>query len=146
VTRYDLHALAFGPRRMLYGSTSSCALVSLALPSVGQLADVPLKLAEHTGAHRTVAEALHVSNNGKYVVSGGNDRIVKVWDGKQLTKPSTARGRKASADVQAFVGHSDHVTRVAFSADGTSLLTVGGGDAIFVWEFCGDVAADEAAC
>ena len=130
---------------MLYGSTSSCALVSLALPPVGQLADAPLKLSEHAGAHRTVAEALHVSHNGKYVVSGGNDRIVKVWDGKQLAKPSTARGRKASADVQAFVGHSDHVTRVAFSADGTSLLTVGGGDAIFVWEFCGDAAVDEAA-
>ena len=131
---------------MLYGSSSSCALVSLALPPLAQLADAPLKLAEHTAAHRDVAEALAVSLNGKHVVSGGNDRIVKVWDGKQLAKPSTARGRKASADVQAFVGHSDHVTRVAFSADGTSLLTVGGGDAIFVWEFCGDVAVDEAAC
>ena len=106
---------------MLYGSSSSCALVSLALPPLAQLADAPLKLAEHTAAHRDVAEALAVSLNGKHVVSGGNDRIVKVWDGKQLAKPSTARGRKASADVQAFVGHSDHVTRVAFSADGTSL-------------------------
>ena len=49
------------------------------------------------------------------------------------------------ADVQAFVGHSAHVTRVQFSADGSTLMTVGGGDAIFVWEFCGDTAVDEAA-
>ena len=63
---------------------------------------------------------------------------------QQLAQPP--RGRKFKPDVQSFVGHSDHVTRVALSADGTSLLTVGGGDAIFVWEFCGDVAVDEAAC
>ena len=70
------------------------------------------KVADFT-AFDPQAEALCVSHNGKHVVSGGNDRIVKVWDGKQLAQPARGGGRKPrAADVQSFVGHSDHVTRV----------------------------------
>ena len=58
-------------------------------------------------------------------MTGGNDRVVKVWDAPQLGKPPGAL--KDQSGVQAFVGHSDHVTNVQFSADGRTLLTVGGG-------------------
>ena len=141
--QYDMHALAFGPRRTLHASTSACSLVTIKLPPSSRVAEAELKISEHGGVHRAVAEALHVSENGKHVVTGGNDHVVKVWDGTQLGKPP--RSRKDKPDVQGFVGHSDHVTKVQFSVDGSTLLTVGGGDAIFIWEFCGDTSVDEAA-
>ena len=62
---YNVHALAFGPRRTLHASTSSCALITISLPPLSRLADTELKVTLHGSVHRTVAEALDVSHNGK---------------------------------------------------------------------------------
>ena len=106
---------------------------------MGSAHTLPSAHAQTVNAPNMSCRAL-TSWHNRYVVTGGNDRVVKVWDAPQLGKPL---GVKEKSGVQAFVGHSDHVTNVRFSADGRTLLTVGGGDTIFVWEFRGDASVDE---
>jgi hypothetical protein len=33
-----------------------------------------------------------------------------------------------------YAAHTDHVTALAFSSDGSTLISVGGGDAIYLWD------------
>lgn len=68
---------------------------------------------------------LDVSPDGKWVVTGGSDRRLKLWawaDGKPAGKPAR--------DVGA---HAGWVEGVAFSPDGTRLVTVGADFAVRVW-------------
>ena len=78
--------------------------------------------------------ALAVSPNGRYLVSSGNDRIVNVWEREEMRwgggRPELHRPLRS-------------VTSVSFAPDGQSVISVGGGDAIYVWKFCGDTSADE---
>jgi WD40 repeat protein len=66
-----------------------------------------------------------VSPDGKWVVTGGSDRRLKLWawaDGKPADKPAH--------DIEA---HTGWVEGVAFSPDGKSLVTGGADNAVKVW-------------
>ena len=146
---HNLHALAFCPtsasgEHRLLCSTADNSLLKIQIPpaTAGAGIEVSHSCTQVVGAHRDVCETLEVSVNGQYVATGGNDHMVKVWPlGELCDSP-----RKQSASKsQTFVGHPDHVTKLRFSPDGANLISVGGGDAIFVWEFCGGTGVDEAA-
>jgi WD40 repeat protein len=88
---------------------------------------------EIAGMHpNSVMQALALTMNSKYVVTGGNDRIIKVWD--YAMKPT------ASPQHQAFIGHSGSVSNLIFSTDNRYLIsTAEGSDGLFIWAFQGDV-------
>jgi uncharacterized protein (TIGR03067 family) len=72
----------------------------------------------HTGAVRAVA----FSADGRYFLSGGDDRTVRLWE--------VETGRVVST----LLGHSDVVTSVAFSPDGRFALSASHDKTARCWE------------
>lgn len=72
----------------------------------------------HTGAVTSVA----YSSNGKYVLTGGEDHLVKLWD--------AASGK----EVRTFTGHRGSVTSVAFSPDGNLAVSGSSDSTLRLWE------------
>ena len=62
------------------------------------------------------------SRDGRWLVGGGEDRSIKVWDG--------ATGRK----VRVLGEHTADITKLAFSSDGRYLASVGMDDVVQVWD------------
>lgn len=70
--------------------------------------------------------AVDFAPDGKWVVTGGSDRTLKLWawaDGKPGDKPTH--------DIEA---HTGWVEAVAFSPDGTRVVTGGADTAVKVWD------------
>jgi WD40 repeat protein/tRNA A-37 threonylcarbamoyl transferase component Bud32 len=66
--------------------------------------------------------AMAISPDGKRVVSGSDDKIIKTWD-------------SASGDeLMTFRGHDDWISSVAFSPDGKRIISGSGDDTIKVWD------------
>ena len=85
------------------------------------------------GLHRSLTDCLTVSEDGRFLVTSG-DNCVKVWDYEMRLERSS----------QTFVGHSAPVSRVVFTPDQSTLVSVG--DSIVFWSFhalCGQ-QVDEA--
>jgi ribosomal RNA-processing protein 9 len=55
-----------------------------------------------------------VSTDRKYLASGGRDNMIRIYD---------TRLDSAKAEVQAFSGHRDAVTSLAFQKDSYSLFS-----------------------
>ena len=73
---------------------------------------------------------IEVARNCKYLVTGGSDKIIKIWD---------YAARSNAMRSQGFIGHSYAITHMAFSLDSRYLVSCANGpDGIFVWEFNGD--------
>ncbi len=62
-------------------------------------------------AHQGYVRAITISPDGRYVVTGGNDNLVKVW--------STIDGTL----IQELSGHARHVYNVAFHPDGEHIVS-----------------------
>jgi len=76
-------------------------------------------------AHGQDASAAAISSDGRSLATGGDDRVVIIWDvaaGGQLTQ----RFR--------LVGQSDRVTSLAFSPDGHLLASGGEDGAVILWD------------
>ena len=131
-------AVAFGPSRTLFMTTTEGALVSVPLNADAEATAVT------PGAHRAAADALTLSRNGRHVVTGGRDRMIKLWPTSAVVEGTALTSGTAAGACQPYAGHADHVTRLAFSSDGQTLVSVGGGDAIFLWEFKGPPGVDPA--
>ncbi len=87
-----------------------------ALASAGEL------LQRDRPRHDGVLRALAVTPDGKRLVSGGDDRTVRVWD--------LASGRLQHT----LHGHSDSVRAVAVTPDGRRIISGGAYDALRVWD------------
>jgi WD40 repeat protein len=92
------------------------------LPSLC-LAVVGLLLASHfSDSHKDQVTAVAWSPDGRWALSGGADKKVRLW------KMPSGRWRRT------FTGHSDTVTAVAWSADGRFFLSGSGDQTMRLWE------------
>ena len=62
-----------------------------------------------------------VSPNGKYLVSGGKDRLVRVWDIHNQTQ------------IQSFLGHRDSITGITFDSENDQFYTVSKDRSLKMW-------------
>lgn len=85
-------------------------------------------LREINAVHRGSITSLSVSNNSGYLLTGGEDSLLKVWDYEaQKTVPYF---------FQAFIGHTYPVRSVMFCPnDNSTVLSVGDKDGIYLWSF-----------
>jgi WD40 repeat protein len=70
-----------------------------------------------------------VSPDGAYVVSCGQDRLVKVWD-YRLRGPQPL-------NFQSFLGHSAALTDVCWATDGRHVVSASSDGALIMWRFDG---------
>ena len=77
-------------------------------------------LAEFKG-HVKPVSSVAFSADGRFLVSGGGDQVVRVWD---LSSKTELRAR----------GHADWVSSVAFGPDGQYILSAGVDKTVKVWE------------
>jgi len=82
--------------------------------------------------HRGECRSLDVSPATKYIVSGGTDRMVKIWKYDQKAVGGSL------PPYQTFIGHSTVVNKVAFALDGSEIYSAGSGDGLLIWDFLGD--------
>ena len=62
------------------------------------------------------------SPDGKHIVSGSNDKTVKIWDAQSGEEKCTLRG------------HSGILTSVAYSPDGKHIVTGSRDNTVKVWD------------
>ncbi|MFL5332316.1 MAG: WD40 repeat domain-containing protein, partial [Geminicoccaceae bacterium] len=74
--------------------------------------------------HQDTVYGLAVSPDGKSLLSGGEDRTVRLWD------------LKTGKELRRFEGHGDKVRAVAFSADGKQAVsgTILGDATLRIWD------------
>ncbi|KAL9642518.1 hypothetical protein ABK040_011085 [Willaertia magna] len=88
-------------------------------------------ISETEYSSNSIAHCLDTSQNGKYLITGGDDRLVRVWNCKDL----------ANFSNQKFIGHISGINKVIFSTDYSNVLSCGQ-DGIIVWNFLGDKSRD----
>ncbi|MBA5224780.1 nSTAND1 domain-containing NTPase [Streptomyces griseoaurantiacus] len=125
-----VHAVAFGPegRRVVSGS-----------------ADRTVRLWRVRGGRSTVlrghADAVlgvAFAPDGRSVASGGADRTVRIWDvGGRAAQGEKETGRVGSRGETVLRGHSDDVNAVAYTRDGTAVVSVSGDGTAKVWDTAG---------
>ncbi len=74
---------------------------------------LPSIITGHTGGVRDFA----FSPDGKYLLTGSNDRTARLWDIQAIGNPGGTR------ETRRFAGHAGAVTSVAFTPDGSQVLT-----------------------
>jgi WD40 repeat protein len=74
------------------------------------------------------------SRDGRWLVGGGRDRKIKVWNG--------ATGQKVGVVGE----HADDITKLAFSPDGRYLSSIGDDDIVKLWDATGLDKAQEPLC
>jgi hypothetical protein len=72
------------------------------------------------GSHPVFGAAL--SADGRYVISGGGDGKIRLWD--------VGTGK----EVRQLVGHAGGINALAFSPDGSRIASTTGGGQVFVWD------------
>jgi len=98
-----------GSADISHGNTNN-ALVSKDLETVIQL------------GHSSLVTSVAFSPDGKYALSGSDDKTLKLWE--------ISSGR----EIRSFKGHSDDVESVAFSPDGKYALSGSGDSTLKLWE------------
>ena len=145
----DITSVAIGPARTLFMSSADGSLLSLPLAPPG----TPLgtgtaslsNVASSIKCHKSAIDAVTLTRNGKHVVSGGNDRMIRMWpEAAVRAGAATSKGGAIGpAGCQPYAGHSDLISQLRFSSDGQTLISVGGGDAIYIWNYLGKPGVDE---
>ena len=72
--------------------------------------------------HKETVQIVTISNDEKYIVSGGGDKLIILWD--MITKQP----------IRTFVGHSSVVSSVVLTDDGEKILSSSWDGEIKLWD------------
>jgi WD40 repeat protein len=121
--RVSIHSLAFTPddRWLIVGFSG---YIQLWDTSTWQ------KVKSEFLAHQSSVRS-DLSPDGKFLVTGGGDSIVKIWDMKVIDSTE-----KPSERIQ-FVGHAGSIQSIAFSPTSTEFATTGDDRKLKLWDLTG---------
>ena len=100
--------------------------------------------AEKQSAHSNYVTSVAFSPDGKTIVSGSDDKTLKVWDAGTPARPIPHLAQNLSAPTLAAASlelkaekqsaHSDFVRSVAFSPDGKTIVSGSRDKTLKVWD------------
>lgn len=79
------------------------------------------------GSEEGEVNTLSITKEGEHFVSGGEDKLVKLW------------GYDEGINTYSGAGHSGAITRLQISPDQRSIVSVGAEGAIFIWSMPDEV-------
>ncbi len=105
--------------RLLRGGKEKTVSLTLAARPAGPetAADAPLPALD-TGGHMAVINSLAFTPDGKFIVSAGDDKVIRVWDWLAGKTVRTIRG-------QSTPGDGGKIAAIAISSDGVWLAAAG---------------------
>ena len=121
--------LAFSPDGSLLASASADETVKIWSVATGERLDT---LGQPEGEQCAVA----ISPDATSIVAGGGDRQVRMWRLVSRDKPEINPLKFAST------AHDSPIVKLAFSPDGSKLVTASEGRELVLWD-CGDAHADQ---
>lgn len=80
------------------------------------------RIRKFSNAHSDTVFGVEFSHDGKFLLSGGADKLAKVFE------------VETGNLLRAFEGHTNHVLAVSWKADGSSMITAGADHVIKFWE------------
>jgi WD40 repeat protein len=72
--------------------------------------------------YSTIIDAVEISKDGKYALSGGQDKKIILWD------------MQNAREIQSFIGHIDNIFSVDFSPDGKFFVSGSGDNSLRLWD------------
>jgi len=124
----SLKLVQFAPiKNEAYAITQDCRLHRYCLDT-GELAH------ESSPLHLDVINAMSMSDNGRFLLTGGNEGLLKLW---LLGKTGPHEKR-----CQSFIGHPSTIKAAMFSPDKRQVVSVGSGYGILVWDVHVDATED----
>jgi WD40 repeat protein len=111
----------------LFAITSDCRLHRYDLDK-GELAHESISL------HLDIVHTMDISDNGKLLLTGGNEGLIKVW-ALGSSGPNEKR-------CQTFIGHPAAVKCAHFTADKTQVVSAGDGYGILIWDLLANASED----
>jgi WD40 repeat protein len=120
-------AVTYGPDATKIATCGGDGLVKhWNLPGPG----IPTMLAEFKGqGNLKPISSVAFNGDGRFLVSGGGDTVVRVWDLSSKT------------ELKALRGHLDWVSSVAFAPDGRHILSASVDKTVKVWELSSEETA-----
>lgn len=104
-------------------SISIILLLLLALPGIAQEGQLIIRQ-----GHMDAINVVKYTPDGKYVVSAGEDKSIKLWD------------VNTGIDVKSFNGHPAGVKALTITKDGQTIISADAEGNIFIWKTEGDRA------
>ena len=117
-----LSALPFAPQHSKISIHFITSFQKTLTVRIGQMEDWSEKCFLRLADHDSVVSSVASSPDGRHIVSGSHDKMVRVWDaqtGQSVMDPLT--------------GHDDCVTSVAFSPDGRYIVSGSRDKTVRVW-------------
>lgn len=90
---------------------------------------------ELNNLHPQGISALSISKNYKFLLTGGDEGIIKVLDSKMLYK--------GYVSLHQYIGHSNGIKNLVFIEHKSLVVSVSEKDGIFFWNFLGDLTFSE---
>ena len=90
---------------------------------------------EFSNLHIEGINSLNIAKNLKYLITGGEEGIIKILCSKMLYK--------GYSSYQQYIGHSTGITSVVVIEHKSLLISVSEDDGIFFWNFHGDLTFSE---
>ena len=78
-----------------------------------------------------------ISPDGRYALSGNWNTTLTLWNisaDKQITQPSRGRRSQDNSIIRTFTGHTDRVNSIAFSPDGSQIISASRDNSIKLWD------------